>query len=171
MGVYVSRAGGGALSLKSERTGSADWRDNVSFNKKNKFFGDINQVTNKYFEIKSQNPSADEAIVFTDNVAFIKGNPVLITGNNKGVYLKEWNILQASLDFPDESGHNITNTFAVKINKKYYKEYTFKSNFDGVSFDKDETFNSLKKLATEQEKQRKRVSVKSGIIGRNGFIK
>lgn len=162
------RTNGSVVYVPKGRNG--DWRESVTFEGKNKFFGDVHKVTNKYFEIKSQNPSDDEAIVFTNNVTFIKGNPVLITDNNKGVYLKDWNILQASLDFPDESTHNIINTYAVKVNRKYFKEYTFRTDFEGISFDKALTFDSIKKIAKQQEKQRKRVSVKSGIIGNRGYI-
>ena len=64
-----------------------DWRNSITFETKDRFFGDIHKVSNKRFQIKSQNPSEDEAIIFTNNVTVVKGNPVLVTDNNKAVYL------------------------------------------------------------------------------------
>lgn len=161
--------GGGATS-----TGGTDWRNTITFEKKDRFFGNIHKVTNKYFQIESQNPNADEAIVFTNNIAIVKGSPVLVTDTNKAVYLKEWNILPANVEFPDSSGEfnhkQIAETFAVKINKKYFKEYTFQNGFEGMSFDKPDTFDSLKELAKKQEKQNKRISTRSAIITREGFV-
>ena len=159
-----SRAGGGGSN-----TNQGDWRKSVNFDKSDRFFGDIHQVSNKRFELKSQTPNSDEAIIFTNNLAVVKGNPVLITDNNKAVYLKDFNIRKATVEYDDAPGTYI-DTFAVKINKKYFKEYTFQKGFNGYSFDKADTFDSLFKTAQAQEKQRKRISVKSVIIGNNDFI-
>lgn len=146
-----------------------DWRNSITFETKDRFFGDIHKVSNKRFQIKSQNPSEDEAIIFTNNVTVVKGNPVLVTDNNKAVYLKDWNIVGATLEFEDDKG-NYPKTFAVKISKKYFKEYTFQNSFDGMSFSKPDSWDSLKELAKKQEKQNKRISTRNLTIGRNGFI-
>ncbi len=75
---------------------------------------------------------------------FIKDNFVLVIGNNKVVYLKEWNIVRV---------HNYDlglNSHAVKLNRKYFKTYTFKSDFEDFHFEKDDTFESLMEVAKEQ---------------------
>lgn len=163
-----SKSGAGGPTVTS------NWKQDINFNEKSSFFGNISSVSKKYFVLESQNPSEDEAIIFTNNVRVIKGNPVLITDNNKAVYLKDFNIQKTSLEFPDRDGEfthkEIIDTFAVKVNKKYFKEYTFQNDFEGISFDKPTTFDEIKKIAKTQEKQNKRVSTHQLIIGRNGFI-
>ena len=115
LGAGGSYSGGGG-----NNTNQGDWRKSVNFDKSDRFFGDIHQVSNKRFEIKSQTPNSDEAIIFTNNLAVVKGNPVLITDNNKAVYLKDFNIRKATVEYDDAPGTYI-DTFAVKINKSISK--------------------------------------------------
>ncbi|MBF1756094.1 MAG: hypothetical protein HXP15_08325, partial [Veillonella sp.] len=42
-----------------------------------KFFGEVKHTSNKYFKFNHV-ISADEIILITNNVKFIKGNPVLV---------------------------------------------------------------------------------------------
>ena len=122
------------------------------------FFGEHRKVSNKYFEFK-RIIDKDNFIIVTKNVKIIKGNPVLLTDNNKGVYLKDFQIREIS------NYYEGINTYAVKLNRKYFKEYTFKNDFEDFSFSKRETFDSLKKAAKEQEKVN--LSFKEGWI--NGY--
>lgn len=112
------------------------------------FFGKDNwhKVTNKYYEIPKRVISNDEIYLVTNNLTGVKGNPVLVVGNNKAVYLKEWQIKNV-YNYYDGIG----DSYIVKLNRKYFKPYEFKSGFDNFSFDKDETFDDLLKVAQEQE--------------------
>lgn len=107
--------------------------------------GNTKQKSNKYFEFKRVLDD-DNCIVVTNNIKTIKGNPVMLTGNNQAVYLKDWQYREV---------HNYDegiNTYAVKLNRKYYKPYTFRSNFDGYSFDKNNSFDDMMDIARQQEK-------------------
>nr|DAI56024.1 MAG TPA: hypothetical protein [Caudoviricetes sp.] len=108
-----------------------------------KFFGEVKKTSNKYFKF-NHILNEDEIIIVTGNVKFIKDNFVLVVGNNKVVYLKEWNIVRV---------HNYDlglNAHAVKLNRKYFKTYIFKNDFEDFHFEKDDTFESLMEIAKEQ---------------------
>lgn len=109
----------------------------------NKFFGEVSHTSNKHFKFNHV-INDDEIILITNNVRFIKNNPVLVIDNNKVVYLKDWNVLEI---------HNFKYglyAYAVKLNRKYWKEYTFKEEFDDVYFKEADTFDSLKAVAETQ---------------------
>lgn len=54
-----------------------------------KFFGEIKHTSNKYFTF-NRIINDDEIIIITSNIKIIKDTPVLVVGNNKAVYLKDW---------------------------------------------------------------------------------
>ena len=108
-----------------------------------KFFGEVKHTSNKYFKFNHV-ISDDEIIIVTNNVKFIKGNPVLVIDNNKVVYLKEWNVAEV------RNYNKDLYAFAVKLNRKYWKEYTFKNDFDDMCFEQADTFDSLKAVAEMQ---------------------
>lgn len=115
-----------------------------------RFFGDYQNVTNQYF--KFDHVVDDKSIILiTKNVTEIKGSPVLVVDDNKAVYLKDFNIQPVKLDTRSDLG-DVTYAYAVRINKDYFKPYTFKSNIGDFSFSKEDTFESLKKLARSQNK-------------------
>lgn len=103
--------------------------------------GNTKKLSNKYFEFKRVLDD-DNCIVVTNNIKTIKGNPVMITGNNQAVYLKDWQCRPV---------HNYVDAYAVKLNRRYYKPYTFRSNFEGYSFDKNNTFDDMMDTAKQQE--------------------
>lgn len=109
------------------------------------FYGqDLEEVSNKYIRFKHVK-NDDEIILVTSNVKMIKDNYVLIVGNNKGVYLKDWTVRKV---------HNydeMFNGYAIKLNRNYFKIYTFSSDFKNVYFEKDETFDDLKQIASTQD--------------------
>lgn len=144
---------------------SDNWRDHIQFKDHDSFFGDICNVSNKYFIAKSFNPSEDEAIILTRNVIAIKGSPVLVTDNDKVVYLKKWNVELVRADI--DGGY--MRVFAVKLNKKYFKEYAFKKPFENFAFGKNDrfTFEKAKELAKSQEKERYSLSKVRGSIEYN----
>lgn len=56
------------------------------------FFGeDIKMISNKYFKF-THVIDIDNIILITNNIKIIKGNYVLPVDNNKGVYLKDWQV-------------------------------------------------------------------------------
>lgn len=108
-----------------------------------KFFGEVKHTSNKYFKFNHV-ISDDEIIIVTNNVKFVKGNPVLIIDNNKVVYLKDWNVAEVR-------NYNMDlYAYAVKLNRIYWKEYTFKSDFEDMCFKEADTFDRLKAVAEMQ---------------------
>ena len=118
------------------------------------FFGENNyqKTSNKYLTFKRV-LNEDEIILLTKNVIIIKDNYVLIVGNNKAVYLKDWAVKQV------RNYYENIEAYAVKLNRKYFKIYTFKSDFEDFAFDKDENFDDLFKVAEEQEKENLKIAL------------
>lgn len=111
------------------------------------FFGeDYKKTSNKYFKFKRV-IDEDNIILITNNIKVIKGNYVLIVWDNKGVYLKDWQVRKV---------HNYYNdivAYAVKLNRKYFKPYEFKFEFNDFVFEKESTFDSLYEVAKIQEEE------------------
>lgn len=107
------------------------------------FFGEVVQKSNKYFTF-DHIPDKDTIILVTSDIKTIRGSPVLIVGNNKAVYLKDWQIRKVH-DY-----YNGFNAYAVKLQRAYFKPYTFRTDFEDYYFKQDETFDSLKAIARSQ---------------------
>lgn len=122
------------------------------------FFGENNKVniSNKYFTFKHVIDN-DTIIINTNNVKTVKDNYVLVVDNNKAVYLRDWQVREAhnyneGLDF-----------YLVKLNRKYFKPYTFKFEFSDFCFENGEnSFDDLLEVAKEQDKENMKVA--------NGFF-
>lgn len=114
----------------------------------NFFFGESNwrKTSNQYFQFKRVLDD-DNMIIVTNNVKTIKGNYVLLVDNNKVVYLKNWQVKEVENYFDGVYG------YAVKLNRNYFKPYTFSFEFDGYSFEKEETFDDLMNVAKEQQEE------------------
>lgn len=117
-----------------------------------RFFGEVEHKSNKYFTFKHV-INDDEAIIITNNVKYIKGNPVLIIANNKAVYLKEW------LVQPVHNYFNDIYAYAVKINRQYFKPYTFKSDFEDICIETEYTFDDLLNIAKEQDAENMKIAL------------
>lgn len=65
--------------------------EKMKVNDLNFFFGKDNwkQKSNKYVYYKAVQDN-DNIIIHTNNIKGIKGNFVLVVGNNKAIYLKDW---------------------------------------------------------------------------------
>lgn len=107
------------------------------------FFGEVKHKSNKYFEYNSVIDN-DNIILITNNIKVIKGNYVMLVDNNKGVYLKDWQVKTVHNFFTGMSG------YAVKLNRKYFRPYTFNFEFEDMAFEKEETFDSLMEIAKTQ---------------------
>ena len=123
--------------------------------KRDSFFGKVLQRSNKYF-IPDQINDEDNAIIKTNNITVVKDSIVMVTGNNTAIYLKDWQVRRI---FDKELGE----MYAVKINRNYFKEYTFKTNFSEFSFDKKDTFDSLWETAKKQHEQAREIK-NNGVI-------
>lgn len=103
------------------------------------------KTSNKYFTYQHYH-NKDEITINTNNIAFVRDNPVLVIDNNKAVFLKDWQVI------PIHSYYHFGDAYAVKLNRNYFKEYTFKNGFNNMYFDKKDTFDRLVKIAKEQDK-------------------
>lgn len=126
------------------------------------FFGEVAKVSNKYMLI-DQVQDRDNAIIMTSDVKVVKGNMIMMTGENTAIYLKPWQFrLMENYDLGVQ-------TFAVKLSRKYFKEYTFKSSFDDYGGER-ETFDSLWKTAAAQQRRKTKWKVgKRVIISNNSW--
>lgn len=109
-----------------------------------RFFGETRKVSNHYFKFNRVIDN-DTIIVLTNNVRIANKNLVLLVGNNQAVYLKDWQCWDV-----DNFDLGIKAT-AVRLNRNFFKVYTFKSDFEGVEFDQPDTFDSLMETAKEQQ--------------------
>lgn len=117
-----------------------------------RFFGEVEHKSNKYFTFKHF-INDDEAIIITNNVKYIKGNSVLIIANNKAVYLKDW------LVKPVHNYFNDIYAYAVKINRPYFKPYTFKNDFEDMCIETEYTFDDLLNVAKEQDAENMKIAL------------
>lgn len=124
----------------------SEYIKSVKENQKERFFGETKNKSNKYFEFKHY-IDEDNCIIITNNIKYIKGNPVLVVDNNKVVYLKDW------LVKPVRNYYNGIYAYAAKINRKFFKVYTFKNDFEDMAFEKENTFDDLLEIAKEQDEK------------------
>lgn len=104
------------------------------FSPAGKFFGEngADRISNKYFFI---NHKPDDNTVILENVADRlrvtgKGDLIFLTDKNKGYFINEKNMLPVLSYNNDDNSHTLN--LAVKLNKDYLKEYTFKKEFDAT---------------------------------------
>ena len=123
------------------------------------FFGAGNREknSNKYFTFKHVLDN-DNIIINTNNVKKIKDSFVLIVGNKEAVYLKDWQV---------RGVHNYSdicsNFYLVKLNRKYFKPYSFRNGFNNFCFDNTESFDDLMECAREQDEAGMKVA--KGFMG------
>ncbi|MCK9333600.1 hypothetical protein [Trichlorobacter sp.] len=124
----------------------SEFINEVKNNQLEKFFGKIEWYSNKYFRF-NRYIDEDNIIIITNDLIFNKFNSttLLIVGSNQAVYLKDWQVFSVSnYDF------NL-NTYAVKLNRKYFKIYTFQKNFEDFIIEKTYSFDDLVSLAKNQD--------------------
>lgn len=94
----------------------------------------------------------DHVTIITNNIKVVgsweKGySYVLLVDNNKAVYLKDWNLIKCH----NYNNNGLGDAYAVRLDRKYFKAYTFRNNFEDFDFDKEETFDDMVALAKEQD--------------------
>ena len=114
---------------------------------KNEFFTNKKAYSNKYFTFDHVIDD-DNIIIITNNITLVNTkfgqSPILMVGNNKAIYLKEWQIRPVM-----NYGEGLY-AFAVKLNRNFCKIYTFKNDFEGMAFEKEFDFDELKEIAESQ---------------------
>lgn len=100
------------------------------------FFGDTQWRSNKYFRFDHVKDDGN-IILITNNIKAIKGNFVMLVDNEKAVYLKDWQVKPVHSFSAGMSG------WAVKLNRTYFKPYTFKSRFEDYSIDKQVQYSQV----------------------------
>lgn len=117
-----------------------------------RFYGDALQwVSNQYFTF-TRRMDDDNVVILTNNIKEIRGSPVLVVGPNHAVYLKDWQIRRVRNY--DEG----IETFAVKLNRDYYKVYTFRSPFNDICVDTELSFDDLVAIAEAQDAENMKVA-------------
>lgn len=115
-------------------------------NKNTFFFGENNlETSNKRFQIKNNVIDNDNILLITNNIQYFLNKEcfVLWVGNNKIVYLKDWQVM------PVYNFEIVGDTYIVKLNRQFFKKYDcFKS--DNFIFENEETFDSLLDVAKSQ---------------------
>lgn len=106
------------------------------------FYGKIQKVSNKYFKIDNIKDK-DHITLLTKNIAVVKDNLVLVTGLHTAVYLKGWQARKVQ----NREG---VDGWAVKLARPYFKEYTFKGEFDAGEDHK--SFDDLFRIAASQQR-------------------
>lgn len=67
----------------------SEFLKNVKETQLTKFFGEVKHTSNKYFKFNHV-ISDDEIIIVSNNVKFVKGNPVLVIDNNlEGIHFQK----------------------------------------------------------------------------------
>ena len=137
-----------------------------TYETKNSFSGNVHKVSNKYFIPEKQVIDNDNIILYTSDIGVVKGNAVLIVDDNKAVYLKDWNLTGVRFR------NGLDETYAVKLNRKYFKPYTFKTNIDDdILPGKEYSFDDLKKIAKSQEKRKEKITTYRVLVGSRDITK
>lgn len=104
-------------------------------------------VSNKYIKFNHV-LDEDNILLATGNIKFLRycddTKIILMVGNNKAIYVNPWQIRETRAEGGTIAG------YLVKLNRKYFKVYTFKNDFEGMAFDGEQNFDSLKAIAKTQ---------------------
>lgn len=131
----------------------SDYLKGLKQNSVSRFFGDVKYKSNKYFTF-DRYKTDDEVVITTNNIKLIKGSPVLIVGSNKAVYLKDWQVCCVHDWYT--TGQNY---YAVKLNRNFFKIYTFKSDFEDFFMDKDYNFDDMVDIAKLQDEDSRYIAI------------
>lgn len=116
--------------------------------KENFFQQTLTYKTNNYF-VYDGDIDNDTIIIRTDNliVNTFTNKFILKVGTNKAVYLNANNIRK--IRFKHANG-DWESTYLVKLNRNYFKVYTFQKAFDDY-LGNDKDFDALKEIAKSQK--------------------
>lgn len=125
----------------------------VKENEKERFFPNCKNVSAKYFTFQHY-INDDEVVIVTSNVVPVKDSLVMLVANNKAVYLKDWTVKKV------HSYNEMFNAYAVKLNRKFFKVYTFKNYFEGFAFgEHEQTFDDMVETAKAQDEENLKIAL------------
>ena len=114
----------------------------------NYFNESISKISNKYFTFKRYKDD-DNVTIVTSNVIYLGDFPVLLVGENKGVWLKQWQVKDIKV-----GQYDFIPAKTVKLSRKYFNVKDIKSSkCDNFYFEKDNTFDDMVELAKLQDEE------------------
>lgn len=128
----------------------------TNYLKASEFFPNVKMESNQYF-VAERVIDEDTIVIITKDIIVnpYKQTILFLVDNNKAVYLKPQNVKYVSNYF------NGLNGYAVRLNRNFFKVYTFKNDFEGFSFDNESTFDELVEIAKSQEKEELKITIES----------
>ena len=111
------------------------------------FFGQEIKMTSKnYFRFKNV-INNDVVILLTTNIRTIKDKLVLVTGKNKGLFLKNWQIIKLN------NHQKGINCYAVKLYREYFSPYNFGKIDFGYVKPEIKDFDELIEIVKKQDEE------------------
>ena len=120
------------------------------------FFNDsVFKISNKYFKFNRYGDN-DNITIITNNIISLGDWYVLLVGDNRGVWLKNWQVK------PCKVGQNTyIPSYAVKLNRKYFTVKDIDSyKCDDFCFEKENDFDDMVRLAKVQDERDEAISIK-----------
>lgn len=120
----------------------------------NYFNESINKISNKYFTFKRYKDD-DNVTIVTNNVIFLNIYPVLLVGEGKGVWLKQWQVKDVKV-----GQYEFIPAFTVKLSRQYFTVKDINSpKCNDFLFEKEDTFDDLVELAKAQDERNEAISI------------
>lgn len=120
----------------------------------NYFNESINKISNKYFTFNRYKDD-DNVTIVTNNVIFLGVYPVLLVGEGKGVWLKDWQVKDVKV-----GQYEFIPAFTVKLSRQYFTVKDINSQkCNDFSFEKEETFDDMVELAKAQDERNEAISI------------
>lgn len=120
----------------------------------NYFNESICKKSNKYFTFKRYKDD-DNVTIVTNNIIQLGEYYVLLVGENKGVWLKDWQVKECRV-----GQQTYLPAFTVKLSRQYFtvKDITSPKCND-FFFEKEETFDDMVELAKIQDERNEAISI------------
>ena len=120
----------------------------------NYFNESICKKSNKYFTFKRYKDD-DNVTIVTNNIIQLGEYYVLLVGENKGVWLKDWQVKECRV-----GQQTYMPAFTVKLSRQYFtvKDITSPKCND-FFFEKEETFDDMVTLAKAQDERNEAISI------------
>ena len=120
----------------------------------NYFNESICKKSNKYFTFKRYKDD-DNVTIVTNNIIQLGEYYVLLVGENKGVWLKDWQVKECRV-----GQQTYLPAFTVKLSRQYFtvKDITSPKCND-FFFEKEETFDDMVELAKIQDELNEAISI------------
>lgn len=115
------------------------------------FFNEsIRHISKKWFEF-NRVADNDNITIITGNVVQLGNYRVLLVGEGRGVWLKDWQVKSGRCAIEGTQYGAIEDCYAVKLNRKYFNVKDIKLANDDFYFEKEQGFNDLLQIAKDQD--------------------